>query len=116
LRVFLAGLGVALMATPAVAQIDYRNLDHGRPGEIDDAYPVERYAFEAGSGFRMFRASGSEHLRLESGIAYGLFRGGHVALHAPVAWTFGSTTSETGLAGIDVSLLMNLGVERRGRR
>ena len=28
------------------AQIDYRNLDDDRPVVTEDAYPVERYAFE----------------------------------------------------------------------
>src|SRR5688572_23274403 len=33
--------------SPAAAQTDYYNIDSGRPVRIEDAYPVERYAFEA---------------------------------------------------------------------
>src|SRR6266545_3810460 len=38
----------ALLAAPPVAraQIDYRNLDDDRPTLIEDAYPIERFAFE----------------------------------------------------------------------
>jgi hypothetical protein len=31
---------------PLPAQLDYRNLDDDRPTVTEDAYPVERYAFE----------------------------------------------------------------------
>ena len=44
-----AALAVGLCTsflTPAWAQIDYRNLDDERPVVTEDAYPVERYAFE----------------------------------------------------------------------
>ena len=33
-------------ATRADAQTDYYNTDRGRPVQIEDAYPTERYAFE----------------------------------------------------------------------
>ncbi|MBA2669021.1 MAG: hypothetical protein H0U67_01455, partial [Gemmatimonadetes bacterium] len=32
---------------PLAAQTDYYNTDAGRPVRIEDAHPVERYAFEA---------------------------------------------------------------------
>jgi hypothetical protein len=49
-RPFLAFLATAALgAFPAgqlAAQIDYRNLDEGRPLQTEDAYPIERHAFE----------------------------------------------------------------------
>ena len=42
----MAGLLLLLRVSPAVAQIDYRNLDDDRPVVSEDAYPVERYGFE----------------------------------------------------------------------
>jgi hypothetical protein len=39
-------VGAALTGGSLAAQIDYRNLDEGRPVRTEDAYPVERYAFE----------------------------------------------------------------------
>ncbi len=40
-----AAVLVAAVPRGAQAQIDYRNLDDDRPTRIEDAYPVERYAF-----------------------------------------------------------------------
>ena len=41
-----------LIPAPLPAQIDYRNLDDGRPIATEDAYPVERYAFELLAPYR----------------------------------------------------------------
>lgn len=114
MRVFIALLAVALLAAPARAQIDYRNLDHGRPGAVEDAYPVERYGFELTAGSGVHFSSGAERYRIVPGLAYGLFRGGEVAVHLPLAGRFGSVGGPSGLAGIDLSLLMNLSVEKVG--
>jgi hypothetical protein len=112
LRVFITWLGVVLVAAPARAQIDYRNLDHGRPGAVEDAYPVERYGFEFSTGSRVHLGSGAGRYRVVQGLAYGLFRGGEVAVHLPLAGRFGSSGGPSGLAGADLSLLMNLSVEQ----
>lgn len=114
MKVFIAWLGVALVAAPARAQIDYRNLDHGRPGAVEDAYPVERYGFEASTGSRVHLGSGAGRYRIVQGLGYGLFRGGEVAVHLPLAGRFGSSGGLSGLAGADVSLLMNLSIEKVG--
>jgi len=53
----LPGL-VALTATEAAAQIDYRNLDDERPVAVEDAYPIERYAFELLGAYRFARLRG----------------------------------------------------------
>jgi hypothetical protein len=45
----IAALAITLIAAgfpPLAAQIDYRNLDDHRPVRTEDAYPIERYAFE----------------------------------------------------------------------
>ena len=114
MRVFIAWLGVALLAAPARAQIDYRNLDHGRPGAVEDAYPVERYGFELTAGSGVHWGSGSGRYRFVPGLAYGLFRGGEVSVHLPLAGRFGSAGGPSGLAGTDLSLLVNLSVEKVG--
>jgi len=112
--VFIVWLGVALVAAPARAQIDYRDLDHSRPGAVEDAYPVERYGFESTTGSRVHLGSGAGRYRIVQGLAYGLFRGGEVAVHLPLAGRFGSSGGPSGLAGADLSLLVNLSVERVG--
>ena len=47
-----AGLSLTFLAPPVSAQIDYRNLDDDRPAVTEDAYPVERYAFELLAPYR----------------------------------------------------------------
>src|SRR5919112_644746 len=44
--------GLHLITVLATAQTDYRNLDAGRPVVTEDAYPVERYAFELRAPYR----------------------------------------------------------------
>src|SRR5688572_25020887 len=45
-RFVIAGAAVLVATTPAAAQTDYYNTDAGRPLQIEDAYAVERRAFE----------------------------------------------------------------------
>lgn len=45
----ITGLAIALFVAwlnPVQAHIDYRNLDDHRPVRTEDAYPIERHAFE----------------------------------------------------------------------
>src|SRR5215213_7417354 len=64
----------ALAAVPAAAQTDYYNIDSGRPVRIEDAYPVERYAFEAQvAPLRMERRDdGAYHWEFEPELGYGI--------------------------------------------
>jgi hypothetical protein len=55
----LVGLGVA---GPLRAQIDYRNLDDERPLFSEDAYPIERYAFELLVPYRYEAEAGGERV------------------------------------------------------
>jgi hypothetical protein len=53
-----------LIPAPLPAQIDYRNLDDGRPVATEDAYPVERYAFELLAPYRFETEAGGAELHL----------------------------------------------------
>ena len=72
-RLGAGGFACFVAAAPVVAQVDYRNLDRGRPGRIADAAPVERYAFELTFPYSASFARGSDrHVggpHLEYGIA-----------------------------------------------
>ena len=46
MRTLAATVIVLAAASPLHGQTDYYNTDAGRPILIEDAYPVERYAFE----------------------------------------------------------------------
>lgn len=113
------GLLAALAVLPSgalSAQTDYYNTDAGRPVRIEDAYPVERYAFEAQvAPLRLERADGGEyHWEFEPELAYGVFPRTQVEVGIPLGFRDGDEAgSDSGLAGIDVSVLHNLNVETR---
>lgn len=112
-------MAVALMALIAPAashgQTDYYNTDRGRPLRVEDAYPVERRAFEIQAApFRLERATGGVyHWSIEPEIAYGILPRTQIELGVPIAFIDGAGGGRvrTGVAGVDVSVLHNLNVE-----
>src|ERR1051326_9345054 len=93
----LPGLA-AMGATRASAQIDYRNLHDARPVAVEDAYPLERYAFEWLGAYRFARlGEGSQHLFVPE-LAYGIARGTELGIKAPFAATTLGGSTEAGLA------------------
>jgi hypothetical protein len=113
----LASVGAAALVAPAAplaAQTDYYNTDAGRPIQIEDAYPVERRAFEIQAApVRLERARGGVyHWGIEPEIAFGILPRTQVELAAPLAFVdAGATGRASGLAGVDLSVLYNLNVE-----
>ena len=108
-------LAAMAIAAPAAAQVDYHNLDHGRPTVVEDAYPIERYGFELSAGYRRAGPSGGARHLFEPELLYGLARGVHAALRTPFVVSSGGSGSPAGLAGIDLSVLLNLSTERVSR-
>ncbi len=107
MRYWIALLGAAWVVPPAAAQIDYRNLDSGRPTAVEDAYPLERYAFDLSGGYRFVRTGpGRSQQTFEPELQYGLRRGLAVGIKAP--WT------DRGLAGLRLFALFNIRTERPG--
>ncbi len=117
-RRILTGGGLAavvfLAAPEARAQTDYYNLDAGRPVRIEDAFPVERYAFELQlAPFRLERGRGGLYrYEVEPELAYGLLPNLQVELGLPFAGTeSGVAGPGLALAGIHASALYNLNTE-----
>jgi hypothetical protein len=110
----LGGL-VALLASAspetATAQTDYRNLDDDRPTRVEDAYPVERYAFELLAPWRYSRTRGAGVHAFIPEIEYGLLPNVQVGLKLPVATAPGPSGREWGLAGLRVFGLYNFNTE-----
>lgn len=109
-------VAVALTTRSLAAQTDYYNTDTGRPITVEDAYAVERYAFELQlAPVRVERSRGGMyHWGIEPEIAYGLLPRTQLEIGAPLAYAdLGGGRKRSGLAGIDVSLLHNLNVETR---
>jgi hypothetical protein len=110
----MAGLLLSFLVPPAAAQIDYRNLDDDRPVVTEDAYPVERYAFELLAPYR-YEAE-VDGVRLHTTVpeaAYGLARNAQVGLKLPLAAADESTGTDWGLAGFRVFGLYNFNTETR---
>ena len=104
-----------MLAAPgsAHAQTDYYNTDAGRPLQIEDAYPVERRAFEIQAApFRVERSrGGAYHWTIEPEVAYGLFPRTQIEIGLPLVFADASGGSTAGVAGIDLSVLYNLNAE-----
>lgn len=99
---------------PASAQIDYRNLDDDRPVLTEDAYPVERYAFELLAPYRYeAEANGGRLHTTVPEAAYGLARNAQVGLKLPLAASDAASGTEWGLAGLRVFGLYNFNTESR---
>lgn len=102
----------------AHAQIDYRNLDDDRPVRMEDAYPVERYAFEFLLPYSAERGRDDTwHHAVVPEIAYGLLRNFQLGLKLPLvrADTTAAAGAEatTGLSGLRVFGLYNVNTESR---
>jgi hypothetical protein len=107
------GLCISFLA-PAWAQIDYRNLDDDRPVVTEDAYPVERYAFELLAPYRYeAEVNGAQLHTTVPEAAYGLARNAQVGLKLPLAAVDESTGTDWGLAGLRVFGLYNFNTETR---
>lgn len=110
----LAAVALIVGAAPAAAQTDYHNLDEGRPVHTEDAYPIERYAFELLAPVR-FEASpgGFNTTTVAPEVEYGAFMNGQAGLALPLARVDGPTGTDFGLAGLRVHGFYNFGTESR---
>jgi len=78
-------LTLLAVAPPLAAQIDYRNLDRGRPFRVTDAVAVERYAFEVSLPWRFAAGGGERAHLLAPEIEYGIARNLVVGLDLELA-------------------------------
>ncbi|MGQ0702228.1 MAG: hypothetical protein ACT4PM_03735 [Gemmatimonadales bacterium] len=107
-------MAAGLIGVPAAAhgQIDYRNLEDDRPTLIEDAYPIERYAFEFLAPWRYGRErnAGSIHAFTPE-LEYGIFRNAGLGLKLPVAVEHLGDGREWGIAGLKLFGLYNFNTE-----
>lgn len=110
----LFGAAALLASGPAclAAQIDYRNLDDDRPTRVEDAYPVERYAFEflVPYAFERERSGASVHSWVFE-LAYGVLPNAQIGFKAPLAAVRAGGTTTTGLSGLRAFALYNFNTE-----
>ena len=113
-RMVMAGVVALGWPAAALAQIDYRNLDDDRPTLMEDAYPVERYAFEFLTPWRFSRdrSGGSTHAFVPE-LAYGLLRNAHLGVKLPIAGAPSTDGREWGISGLRLFALYNFNTEGR---
>ena len=107
------GLSVAVPAGSLAAQVDYRNLDRERPVTTEDAYPVERHAFEFLIPFRTEQQQGGDRLHLlPLELEYGILDNTQVGIGMPLG-ALDATGSDTewGMAGLSAFGLYNFNTE-----
>ncbi|HUF26990.1 MAG TPA: hypothetical protein VMM18_08440 [Gemmatimonadaceae bacterium] len=104
-------------AVPAGAQTDYYNADRNRPVRIEDAYTVERHAFELKvAPLRLERgAGGVYHWGFDPEIAYGILPRTSIEVAVPFAIVDagGTIGRRQGIAGVALSAFHNLNTETR---
>jgi hypothetical protein len=97
------------------AQVDYFNLDAGRPVAIEDALPIERYAFEL--QLAPFRAEGepdgTKTWSVAPELAYGILPRTDLSFHVPLVLNRGGGPGGdvSGLGGLEIEVFHNLNVE-----
>lgn len=109
----------AVLALPvaAGAQTDYFNTDRGRPLHVQDATPIERYAFELQAApLRWSRAPGARVLwSVEPELAYGILARTQLEIGVPVHVAEGTDGGDRrGVGAIHASVLHALNVETLG--
>jgi hypothetical protein len=98
------------------AQTDYYNTDAGRPLRVEDAYPLERHAFELQlAPLRLERARGGSYSwEVEPELAYGILPGAQLEIGFPLVHVDDPAGDGiTALAGIHAGALYNLNTESR---
>jgi hypothetical protein len=112
----LLGMAAASLVwvAPAAGQTDYYNTDSGRPVRVEDAYPVERHAFEGQvAPLRIERIdAGAYHWEFEPELAYGIFPSTQLEFGLHLDSTDQSEAGRKfGLEALELALLHNLNVE-----
>lgn len=102
-----------MLALPAGAQSEYRNLEAGRPVRISDATPTERGALDLDlTTFRFERLSlGRYRMQYEPRIAYGIFPRTEISLRIPSFYRERSVSPRGGIAGVGVGAEYQLAME-----
>ena len=99
---------------PVAAQIDYRNLDDHRPVRTEDAYPIERYAFEFLLPYEYENGFGAEEVHVVTPeISYGLVANTQIGLKLPLAAVHVGGGTDWGFAGPRLFGLYNFNTEGR---
>jgi hypothetical protein len=113
----IAAVAISLTAagiSPLAAQIDYRNLDDHRPVRTEDAYPIERYAFELLIPYEYENTTAGGELHVVTPeLGYGALPNTQIGLKLPFAAAHSADGTDWGFAGPRLFALYNFNTEGR---
>ena len=100
-------------ARAAHAQVDYRNIDSGRPVRISDATPTARKSLELnlGNGRVEQLSQGRYRLQLEPRVTYGLLPRTELSVRSPIFFNERALRPRAGVAGVGVGVEHQLRIE-----
>ena len=116
-RCVCAALIGAATASSVVAQTQYRNLDAGRPGRVEDAETSARYSLDVDlAPFQIERlVGGTTRYRAEPKVGYGILPFTELELRAPIVQVNPPSASGVrpvaGLAGLSIGVMRALNLE-----
>jgi hypothetical protein len=109
---------VLLLSTFAVAplaraQVEYRNLDGGRPVRIEDATPTERHALDLDLATLRFDFLGNTRSRIqfEPRMAYGLMPNTEISIRVPAFIREVGQIPRAGVSGVGIGAMRQLNIE-----
>ncbi len=102
-----------LTAEHAGAQVEYRNLDGGRPVRIEDAAPTERRALDLDLTTLRFDwlSLGRERLLIEPRMAYGILPNTEFSIRVPVFFRERGQSPRAGISGVGIGAMRELRLE-----
>ncbi|HVP70527.1 MAG TPA: hypothetical protein VMS45_04325, partial [Gemmatimonadaceae bacterium] len=102
----ITALLIIMAARTARAQTQYEDLDPHRPVAVQDAYAIDRYAFELQLGPAASGPDARAIYAIEPVLAWGPLPRAQIEISAPVASALSTVGERTaGLAGLRVSAL-----------
>lgn len=110
-----AGLALVVAAfgfpVSSPAQVDYRNLDAGRPLRTEDAIPVEQYGFELALSLQYQTSNHGRESLISPELTYGVVANGHIELAFPLSARRADGATDFGLAGPRLAGFYNFNAE-----
>jgi len=104
-------LMLAALPTVARGQIDYRNLDDGRPVRTEDAFVVDHYEFEILAPFTYDAdVDGARRYIVQPELEYGLWANTQLSVKVPIG-VIDSSGSDAGVGGLQISEIYNFNAE-----
>jgi hypothetical protein len=107
-------LALSLAPGRLFAQIDYRNLDDHRPVRTQDAYPIERYAFELVLPYELAQEGGADLHVVAPELSFGIAGNTQIEVQLPLAAARSAGGTDWGLAGPRIGALHNFNTESPG--